>query len=166
MKGSNKTTRGVTLVELLVTLVVAAIVTMIAVPAFRDLVHRNRLATTVNGFTTDLVMAKSEAVRRARDVRVSSLSGDKDWSGGWRVWVDRNGNGAFDAGTDTELKVHPALEGMELEATTNDGLIVFRSLGDVSPALTWHLCVASGEPGRTLNLTAAGRVSVRDYDCP
>jgi type IV fimbrial biogenesis protein FimT len=76
--------RGFTLIELMVTIAVLAIVLGIAVPSFQEFAVRNRLAATTNELVSALALARSEAVKRATRVTVASA----DWAGGWQVFVD------------------------------------------------------------------------------
>lgn len=61
--------RGFTLVELLITLAIAAILLMAGVPSFQSTIVTNRLATASNGLLEGLNLAKSEAIRRNGSVR-------------------------------------------------------------------------------------------------
>lgn len=86
--------RGFTLVELAVTLAVAAILLAIATPSFAELLRRNRLAAANNELVTALQVARAEALRRGRPVAVCasadqrSCAGSKDWATGWVVFED------------------------------------------------------------------------------
>lgn len=62
---------GLTLIELLATLVVAAILVTLAVPAYRDLVSRKRVEGMFDEMQTDFQLARSEAVARNVALRVS-----------------------------------------------------------------------------------------------
>lgn len=55
---------GFTLIELMVTLAVAAILLAIAVPSFRDMLERNRVAAQSNELLGGLQTARSEAIRK------------------------------------------------------------------------------------------------------
>ncbi len=85
---------GFTLVELLVTLAVAAILLAAAAPDFSDLVSRNRRDATVYRLIGDLQFARSEAIKRGTRVSVCGARTDgaegcgPDWAGGWTVFVD------------------------------------------------------------------------------
>ncbi|MGB5447443.1 MAG: GspH/FimT family pseudopilin, partial [Woeseiaceae bacterium] len=91
---------GFTLLELMVTLAVAAIILSVGVPSFRGVIMDNRLVSQSNQFVTSIKMARSAAVRYQRpatvcssddfDAAVPTCSGDPDWSDGWIVWVDKN----------------------------------------------------------------------------
>ncbi|WIT10598.1 GspH/FimT family pseudopilin [Paucibacter sediminis] len=67
---------GMTLVELMVTLVVVAILMAVAVPGAVDLFRRLRIEGVANELGTDLQYARSESIRRREDVTlVSSADG-------------------------------------------------------------------------------------------
>jgi len=95
---------GFTLIELLVTLAVVAVLIMVGIPSFADLMKNNRVATQTNALMRSLQLARSEAVKRGRQVTVCK-SADQiaciatgDWDQGWIIFVDNNGDGVIDAG--------------------------------------------------------------------
>jgi type IV fimbrial biogenesis protein FimT len=90
---TGKHQSGFTIVELLVTLIVAAIVMTMAAPSFRNFVANSRLTTVTNDFVTAISFARSEAVKRSSNVRVVAISPSSanEWGGGWQV-VDNGGN--------------------------------------------------------------------------
>ena len=63
--------RGVTIIEMMVVVVVAAIILTLAVPSMREFLVRQRVAAVNAELVTDLQFARSEAVARNRDVYVS-----------------------------------------------------------------------------------------------
>ncbi|MAS09307.1 GspH/FimT family pseudopilin [Salinisphaera sp.] len=110
-----RATRGFSLLELLVTIAVAAILLAVAIPSYRSVVQRNAMAATVNDLVGDLNYARSQAVTRGQRVFMcksggnSTCNADGDWSQGWLVY-------APDPGTTTPtrantLRVRGALEG-------------------------------------------------------
>lgn len=75
--------RGFTLIELMITIAVAAILFTVAVPSFKDTIRQNRLTTQANELITALNLARSEAIRRSQNVTVTPKAGG--WSSGWVV---------------------------------------------------------------------------------
>lgn len=57
-------TKGFTLVELMITLAVAGVLMMIAIPSFRHVTMSNRLSTTANDLVDSINTARMEAVKR------------------------------------------------------------------------------------------------------
>lgn len=108
---------GFTLVELMVTVVVAAILLAVGVPSFRELIQNNRLATATNEVVATLHLARSEAVKgNARVTVCKSANGTScvtsgNWSQGWLVFTDPNSNAAYDSGTETLLRVQGKISG-------------------------------------------------------
>ena len=83
---------GFTLVELMITLVVAAVVLGIAVPNFTGMVNSSRLVAQANELVTGIQLARSEAVRLNRQV---TFCGGADAAAttcnatgrNWSVWL-------------------------------------------------------------------------------
>lgn len=97
---SNKI-QGFTLLELMITLAVAAIMMSIALPSFMGLIRDSRMTTDANIILTSINYARSEAV--TRNVQVTILrqgGGVSEWEGGWNIFTDFNGNGICDDGCD------------------------------------------------------------------
>jgi type IV fimbrial biogenesis protein FimT len=77
-KNSNS---GVTLIELMIVIVIAAILLAIGIPAFQDAIDRNRLKAAAENLYGDLQFAKTEAIKRNRTVRLVFMP-----SGGGATW--------------------------------------------------------------------------------
>jgi type IV fimbrial biogenesis protein FimT len=75
--------RGFTLVELLVTTSIAAILLTLAVPSFSTLILNQQVRVSAGDLQTTLFYARSEAIKRAADVSVVPSGGD--WKNGWSV---------------------------------------------------------------------------------
>jgi type IV fimbrial biogenesis protein FimT len=98
MRTSNsphRSIKGFTLIELMVTVTILAIISAIAVPSFNGLIASTRLSSATNEVYTSLAQAKSEAVRRGKRVTVCAsadlvtCSNDPSgWNTGWITFVD------------------------------------------------------------------------------
>jgi len=106
--------RGVTLMELLVVLAIAAILVAIAIPGYAFLVSSGRLTATTNDMLLALHLARSEAIKRGMRVTVCKSGNPSaafpacdpaaDWHQGWLVFVDEGVRGQIDGG-DTILQI-------------------------------------------------------------
>jgi len=81
--------QGFTLVELMVTLALLAVIANIAVPALEGLITRNRQQALMEQVASALNNARAEAILQRRAIEVcGSHDGKKcsaDWSSGWLV---------------------------------------------------------------------------------
>ncbi|MDP3330641.1 MAG: GspH/FimT family pseudopilin [Methylococcaceae bacterium] len=89
--------QGFTLIELMVTISIAAILLGVAIPSFTSTITSNRLTTNANELVTALNLARSEAIKRGQQVTVRRKgTTNTQWESGWDVFVDINNNGSFD----------------------------------------------------------------------
>ncbi len=84
--------RGFTLVELLVTVVVLGILTAIAVPSFQSWIQSSRTLTVTDELNTAIQLARSEALKRRKNVIIcranaafTDCENGADWSSGWLI---------------------------------------------------------------------------------
>lgn len=77
-KNSNS---GVTLIELMIVIVIAAILMALAIPGFRDTIDRNRLKGATETIYSGMQFAKSEAIKRNVPIRVNftTSNGGATW---------------------------------------------------------------------------------------
>lgn len=92
---------GFTLIELMVTITIAAILIAIAVPSFRSYQASQQVRSAADDLTFALNYARSEAVKRHAPITVAPVSAG-NWPNGWTV-----------AGADT-LKTYAAVSGITI----------------------------------------------------
>ena len=118
--------RAISLFDMLVTLVVASTLTALAVPAFKQLMVRNRLTTQVNRLLADMHLARSEAIKRRENVVLcKSRDGqhcaeDAAWRDGWVIFVDPNSNHLADP-DETVIRVQGAQSGVDTHLNASGG---------------------------------------------
>lgn len=163
---------GFTMIELLMTMVVAGILVAIAVPAFNSFVLNDRDIGQINSLVSSLNYARSEAVKVASPTGITvcpsvdgkTCSGGTAWSGGWVV-VDTN-NADCNNLPCPPLQSVPALAGSNT-VTPVGGVaagITFSSSGLVAgPAgttLTIRVCDTRGAAfARDVEVNSTGRVA-------
>jgi type IV fimbrial biogenesis protein FimT len=86
---------GFTLMELMITLAIVAILVGIAVPNFKFQIEQARFTSTSNEIVTALNYARGEAVRRSRPVSVSRVG--TTWQDGWTAFIDPTRAGVLGA---------------------------------------------------------------------
>jgi type IV fimbrial biogenesis protein FimT len=157
-------TRGFTLVELMVTLAVAAILLTVGVPSFRDLIYNNRLTAATNMFVSSINIARSEAIKQGRNATVcvstdlATCTGG-NWNQGWVVWVDVDQNGAPSA-AEIIRTVQPLSNSLQLTSAQNSFTIDSQGSVD-NPNATLDVCdERAAETGRQLRVLATGGISL------
>lgn len=143
---------GFTLIELMVTIAVVAILSTIATSSFKHFVHNNRAKTEIHTFGGDLQSGRSAAIKHGQSVTVcassngTQCSGSGPWDTGWIVFLDVDANGSVDAGSDQLLGVHGSIgNGDSMTGNTNtQDTITFNRFGMFSS-------VAAGDGTVTLH---------------
>ncbi|MDV3239612.1 MAG: GspH/FimT family pseudopilin [Gammaproteobacteria bacterium] len=160
-----KTHSGFTLVELMITLAIAAILLTVGIPSFQNVLQNNRLATQANSLVGALNLARSEAIKRGADISITAASGG--FQNGWCVHL---GDGCGSA-TDN-LRQFDAMSQMSVNSggvTT----LVFNGRGykttpnaAVAIRLQPQDC-STGDAGRAriINISNTGRASVSTGAC-
>ncbi len=145
--------RGFTLYELLITLVLVAVLTGLAIPSLASSLARARQATEINALFHAIHLARKESIMRRKVVSLCpSFDGSKctpgrDWSRGWLMFenLDRDSPPRLDQGEPLLLK-HSVAEdvriavnrlGFTFRATflraTNGTFVVCDRQGRISP---------------------------------
>lgn len=100
--------RGFTLMELLIAMAMVAILIGVALPSFRESMVRTTVTQTGNDLVADLNLARAESVKRGLSTAVVAKLGN--WSSGWEVRVDIDGNDNYMDGGDQVLRDHDAID--------------------------------------------------------
>jgi len=134
---------GFTLLELMLTLAVAAVLAAVAIPNMRDFIRNNRLSAAANDLLRSTQIARSEAIKRQSSVVVCASTDPLDAAptcsygsfSGWVVFQDTNGNWALDAG-EPLVEQHHLLDTSVSVVNDNDGILSYAPSGFANPAGT------------------------------
>ncbi|WP_303638583.1 MULTISPECIES: GspH/FimT family pseudopilin [Stenotrophomonas] len=162
---SLRRSNGFTLVELMVTIAVVAILSTLAYPSFQSTIRSNRV-TTINNEIIGLVnLARSEAVRSNRGGGICGSSDgstcDGTWSGGMLAFADADRDGQLSSG-ETVLRYvggNPKLQisGPSAEIAF-DGRGRRVAVADQQIELQPDTCSKGAMNRRTLTVNASGQI--------
>lgn len=166
---------GFTLVELMITLAVAAVVLTLAIPSFTSMINSNRLAALSNDIAGSMQLGRMEAVRRGvRVVACPSTDGVNcgvaNPMTGWILFTDADDNGVPAAGDVLRyLTVKPPLQFWASPSVATAGRVIFRPDGFVYDnasnllSTTLRACLPTTQPAenvRDVQFVSGSRVSI------
>ncbi|MBT5219421.1 MAG: prepilin-type N-terminal cleavage/methylation domain-containing protein [Woeseia sp.] len=175
---------GLTLYELLITMLVIGVILSIGVPNFAEFTQNSRLTSTSNDLLSSFQIARSEAARSKANITIcasnNSLAPTANCGGtfndGWIVFIDIDGDLNRAGAGENVIRAHPSVaDGVNV--VTNAGSTYFSFAGTglgrgnvgITPALSAAMiCDARGiavAPGgrataRRVVATAIGRATV------
>lgn len=162
---------GFTLFELVVTMCVAVVLTLIAAPTFDDWQARQRMNAAVHALQQDLLTARSQAIMLGANVvacpgdPASGCSGTNDWSQGWIVFQDIDGN-RNRGGSEPLLRLASGLERLNVMGAASRSSLRFYPNGTApgSNGSIWFCGTRGPAHAQRLVLSNVGRIRREDYD--
>ncbi|WP_444908665.1 GspH/FimT family pseudopilin [Microbulbifer sp. TRSA005] len=171
--------RGFTLIELMVTLVVLAVLVSIAAPSFTDMINNNRAVAVSENFTGALSYARSEAIKRAGRVSIcasadgANCTAADTWSQGWMVFVDTAAtDNSTNFGISQILRTWEADDNAVItvkQGAANTNFLRYTTLGTLGrfndTTVTTKVTGCTGTSARTLAITGSGMLNVSKSSC-
>lgn len=150
---------GFSLIELMITILIAGILLTVGVPSFASLIANNRITSQANELVSGLNLARSEASTRGQRVTIcSSVDGDScaadtDWSTGWIVFNDSDGDGVVASVSDILRKWEVVTGDTTLTGTAN--FITYQGNGSVNAAADFNMSIPNGSTDQTRRVCIA-----------
>jgi type IV fimbrial biogenesis protein FimT len=173
--------RGFTLVELMVTVAIMVILTTLAAPSMRQFIGNWQVSNAVNAFMGSMQLARAEAVKKGRSVRMCRSSNGRTcgtgnnlpggWNSGWIVYIDSDGSSTNVGTGDTVVYTQNALDNFDGITSNNPSAIVYSPTGLLKggvgmQAMTFNWD-ADGQIKKTLCINFTGRafIAASSADC-
>jgi len=166
--------RGFTIIEAVITVLIAAIFLAAAVPSYYALIQNNKVAMTTNKLSAAFNMARMEAVKRGVKVTVCSAANSSlsscgtttQWVNGWIIFTDANNNDTIDSNNDLTYVSEAVPKGVAITASRKN--VGYNSAGFLSGSALIIVIKAPGCTGnnaRQISISTSGRVSVLRAAC-
>ncbi len=145
--------RGFTLIEMLVTLTVLAILMGVGVPSFRSFIAGQRVKTVSYDLMTALMQARSEAVKRNTSVTIAPVVAG-NWVSGWTL--------KDSAATPNTLLSQQAVEGVTI--TKGPATVVYQASGRPTSSSNFEVAGTTGI--KCVKVDSSGIPSTQGVACP
>lgn len=174
--------RGLTSIEMLMTMAVLAVLTAIAIPSFNPLFDQWRVYQVTEAMKSSLMLARSEAIKRGGKVYLEKLpkttagcvtdGTTQDWDCGWVVFVDANANKRWNAGEEIQRFETP--KNILVTKNPSGATISLNRWGQANGANLFSFYISPKKTGITspaakgICLAAGGRIRIinqKDIPC-
>ncbi|HET9108846.1 MAG TPA: GspH/FimT family pseudopilin [Steroidobacteraceae bacterium] len=165
--------RGFTLLELVITMAIAAILLVIAIPSFQYITTSNRMSGEINDLLGAMQLAKAEAIKEGQTATIcastdqATCSGASTWNTGWIIFAG-TGN---PTPSDPVIHVHGQFYGSDsLQANGNTSAVSFNREGfafglpGAGVTFTLHDPTGSSTYTRCLTATVVGALATTMYN--
>ncbi|MDW3094942.1 MAG: GspH/FimT family pseudopilin [Gammaproteobacteria bacterium] len=150
---------GFSIIELMVTILIASLLLTVGVPSFASLIANNRITSQANELVSGLNLARSEAFTRGQRVTIcsstdgDSCAADTDWATGWIVFNDADGDGVV-ANVSDILREWEAVTG-DTTLTGSVNFVTYQGNGSVNAAANFNMTIPNGSTSQTRRICIA-----------
>lgn len=158
-----RTSKGISIIEALVAMTVLGILIGLATPSFAQLLQAQQLDSATQAMLRSLTIARHEAIKRGQPLTLATQDGE--WSNGWFIFQDDNGNGRYEP-SEMLLRAFPPLpSSTRLTGNTHVSSYIRYMPNGRATLLnggyqmgTLKVCLRSHGRGNTLVLNNGGRI--------
>lgn len=147
--------KGFTVIEMMMVVAILGVLIAIAAPSFSSIIESQRAKSVASDLHTALTLARSEAIKRNRDMTLAAKS--SNWINGWQM---------TDPDTGAVIEDHPAVTGISISSSTTS--IVYRSSGRISGTANVTIGITGNfsSSSRCIQLDLSGRPTIKSESCP
>jgi type IV fimbrial biogenesis protein FimT len=157
--------RGLSLIELFITLTIAGVLLGIALPSFQQFRERQTYVATQHGLMAGFHHARTLAVTRGQPAAVCPTVDGQScriggvWDHGWLIFVDSNRNGRRDEDEVVErMQIEPTPQ-LRVRSSAQRPMAIFRPNGGSGASnLSLRICSKEGDLLGALVLNNSGRL--------
>lgn len=155
---NKKQAKGFTLTELLVAVAIISIIASIAMPSFQEMIEKSKLKEAAESLKSDMMFARTEAIKRSVGVSVAVVENSTDWCYGIN-----NDNTTCACGTANDCGIK-SIAGSQFKGTTigADYTTVFNFRRGTSTA--GGVTISSSNYSARVKVSNRGRVTICSSD--
>jgi type IV fimbrial biogenesis protein FimT len=163
--GSNYSSKGFTLIELMITIAIAAIMIAIAVPSLNVFIVKMRIDNEISQLNRLVLSARNGAITLEQNVILCPIEAGEctaNWKNELTTFIDNDNNGKFLAANDTLVKIKAANTSGDVITYAGQTSIRFSPTGVLSSVASQFLyCPKSDKTlARAIVLSPSGRTYV------
>ena len=155
-------TRGFTLLELIIVLIISMLLITIGIPGFTTLIQNNRLTSVASTIQNNLTFARSQSVSLMNYVTVCPLQNNScsnNWITGFDVFIDGDQSKTYNSG-DVLLKSGDSFNSNDTLVFPGSA-ITFTPDGQITgSSATFRYCSGDGQIG--VHVAYSGRAKIVD----
>ena len=165
-----KTQQAFTLIEIVVTLAIVAILAVVALPNMRPMLINNRITSKTNDLISAINYLRTEAITRPdRNLKIQPI--DTDWSNGWQIVEITSSS------PDELIKIFEyhndqiAIKKKDGECSATDlTSICYKARGRIQTPYEFHICSNGHPTGNIVKINRIGRArtescSIKEAPC-